>query len=234
MKALQTKWEVKDTALGMETIEDVDMSQGIVKTVWARFGNVDLDGDIILAEAVTKTIKERGPKGVKLIWSLTDHESELDHSIGKPSELYVEGDKLIAITKIVKTRCGIDTLLLYEADCINQHSIGFATIKSDWQDQKQQVRVIKELKLYEGSAVLWAANPMTETLDVKQIEQKSLRVNLLEKALKSGKMTDETFSLMEIEIEQLKALLATQPGKTVEPDYTKEIAALQFFNQQFI
>jgi HK97 family phage prohead protease len=224
MKHLQTKFEIKDTQMGMQTIEDVDMGEGVVKTVWARFGNIDLDNDIILPEAVTKTIRERGPMGTKLIWSLTDHHSMLDHSLGKPNELYVDGDKLVAVTKVVKTRCGIDTLLLYEAGCINQHSIGFATIKADWQNDKQEVRVIKELKLYEGSAVLWAANPMTETLDIKSIEQKQNRLQLLEKAVKDGKFTDETFSLMEIEIKQIQSLLTTQAAQALEPDYTKQIS----------
>lgn len=235
-KPLKTGFEIKNTELGMQTVEDVDQSSGIVKTVWARFGNVDLDGDIILPEAVTKTIKERGPKGVKLVWSLTDHMSRLENAIGKPSELYVDGDKLVAITKIVKTHCGEDTLKLYEADCINQHSIGFSTVRAEWQNDKQEVRVIKELKLYEGSCVLWAANPMTETLDVKGIEQKSHRLELLQKAVTKGTFTDETFSLMEIEIEQLKALLTTQAAaKAPEPDYTKQIAdELLLLNLKFI
>ncbi len=52
-----------------------------------------------------------------------------------------------------------DAIKLYEAGLINQHSIGFSTLKSDV-NQKTGVRTITELKLYEGSAVLWGANPV--------------------------------------------------------------------------
>lgn len=209
-------------------ILDVDMGKKTVKAVWARFGNVDLDGDIIVPEAVTKTIMERGPQGKKLIWSLIDHCPTMKHTLGKPSELYVDGDKLVALTTIVETELGEDILKLYEAGVINQHSIGFSTVKSEMQGD---TRIIKELKLYEGSAVLWGANPETPTLGMMKSEFKpsnldmTKRLDVLLHTFKHGTYTDETFSLMEIEIEQLKALLTTQAAvKAPEPDFAKEIA----------
>lgn len=218
MKAIEFKGEQSD-------VLDVDMENKTVKAVWARFGNVDLDGDIIVPEAVTKTIKERGPKGKNLIWSLVDHNATLTRAIGKPSELYVEGDMLIAVTKMVETEIGEDMIKLYNAGVINQHSIGFSTIKSDWQDQKQTVRVIKELKLYEGSAVLWAANPETPTLDITKSDPFALKLRL--ETLKSAKkesFTDETFSLLEIEIKQIETTLAAV--QALEPNYDLEIKTL--------
>lgn len=200
-----------------------------VKVVVANFNSIDLDNDIIIPEAVTKTIKERGPKGSKQVWALIDHCSNLKNALGKPDELYVEGNNLIAITPVIDTEIGEDMLKLYKAGCITEHSIGFSTIKSDWQDQKQNVRVIKELKLYEYSAVLWGANPKTPTIGIMKSEFKpsvediNKRLDVILHSFKHGSFTDETFSLMEIEIEQLKSLLATQPAKAVEPDYTKEI-----------
>lgn len=214
-----------------ETV-DIDVEKRKVKAVWARFGNVDLDNDIIIPEAVTKTLKERGPKGKNLIWSLVDHCTSIKNALGKPLELYVEGDKLIAVTPIVDTEIGEDTLKLYEAGLINQHSIGFSTIKSEW-DKDGQVRTIKELMLYEGSAVLWGANPLTPTLDIMKglsIEERKENLNgRLEKLLKSfkfGNFTDETFSLLEIEIKQIQTAiteLSTQPATEVAvvPDESK-------------
>ena len=52
------------------------------------------------------------------------------------------------------------------AGCINQHSIGFSTVVDEY-DKANNVRTIKEVILYEGSAVLWGANDLTPTLDVK-------------------------------------------------------------------
>jgi HK97 family phage prohead protease len=209
---------------------DVDSAQRRVKTVWARCGNVDLDNDIIVAEAFTKTIRERGPMGKNLIWSLVDHCAEMDSVIGKPEQLYVENDMLIAITPIVDTEMGEDVIKMYDAGLINQHSIGFSTINSSV--DKKGVRTITELKLYEGSAVLWAANPETPTLDVKGEDRKNNlndRLEKLLKAFKSGRFTDETFALMEIEIKRIQSEILeievvkeiTLPAIAVEPILTE-------------
>lgn len=212
--------------MGPEAVLDVDTTQRRVKAVWARCNNVDLDNDVIIPEAFTKTIKERGPMGKNLIWSLVDHEAEMEMAIGKPEELYLEGDMLIAITPVVMTETGENIMKMYDAGLINQHSIGFATINSDV--DKNGVRTIRELKLYEGSAVLWAANPETPTLGVKsELKKENLqdRLGKLLKAFKGGRFTDETFSLIEIEIKRIQAALMeieivkeiTQPAKAVEP-----------------
>jgi HK97 family phage prohead protease len=212
--------------MGPDNILDVDNETRRVKAVWARCGNVDLDNDVIIPEAFTKTIKERGPMGKNLIWSLVDHEAEMEMAIGKPEELYIENDMLIAITPIVMTETGENIMKMYDAGLINQHSIGFATINSDV--DKNGVRTIRELKLYEGSAVLWAANPETPTLAVKSEQKKENlqdRLGKLLKAFKGGRFTDETFSLIEIEIKRIQAELMeievvkefTLPAQAVEP-----------------
>jgi hypothetical protein len=132
---------------------------------------------------------------------------------------------------------------MYNEGLINQHSIGFATVKSEF-DNNTDIRTIKELKLYEGSAVLWGANPDTPTLEMmKSIEPEKAKKNLtdrltkLAKAFRHGNFTDETFSLMEIEIEQIKQQIesiTTQPAKAVEPDGLKEFAeAINNFNNHF-
>jgi HK97 family phage prohead protease len=235
------------------SIMDVDSEQRRVKAVWARCGNIDLDNDIIVPEAFTKTIKERGPEGKNLVWSLVDHCADMNNVIGKPEQLYVQGDMLIAITPIVETEKGEDIIKMYEAGLINQHSIGFSTIKSNV--DKEGIRTITELKLYEGSAVLWGANPETPTLGFKgEMEAKdkrqelSNRLDKLVKAFKNGRFTDDTFSLIEIEIKRIQSELLeievikeiTQPEQSVEPeeeekkeDNEQVLKAIKQFNNLF-
>ena len=235
-----------------DMILDIEPESRTVKACWSRIGNVDLDNDIIVAEAFTKTIKERGPKGKNMIWSLVDHKADMAHTLGKPKELYIEGDMLVAVTDLIETECGEDAIKLYEAGLINQHSIGFSTLKSDV-NQKTGVRTITELKLYEGSAVLWGANPETPTLGFKgefkkTKENLSIRLENLIKAFRGGTFTDDTFALMEIQIKQIQAeLLAleitetiTQPAEAVEPTPVVEekndeevLKAIKQFNNLF-
>jgi HK97 family phage prohead protease len=234
-------------------IMDVDSEQRRVKAVWARCGNIDLDNDIIVPEAFTKTLAERGPGGKNLIWSLVDHCADMNNVIGKPEQIYIENDMLIAITPIVETEKGEDIIKMYEAGLINQHSIGFSTMQSNV--DKEGVRTITELKLYEGSAVLWGANPETPTLGFKgemvikdKKQELSNRLERLIKSFKGGKFTDETFSLIEIEIKRIQSELLeievikefTQPEVSVEPiveekkeDNEQILKAINQFNNLF-
>lgn len=234
------------------TIIDIAPETRTVKACWSRIGNLDLDNDIIIASAFTKTIAERGPLGKNMVWSLVDHRADMAHTLGKPKELYIEGDMLVAVTDLVETECGEDAIKLYEAGLINQHSIGFSTIKSEY-DSQSGVRTITELKLYEGSAVLWGANPETPTLGFKgeyknTKETLSLRLENLIKAFRGGSFTDDTFALMEIQIKQIQAELValevaetiTQPEPSVEPTPAVEEAsneevlkAIKQFNNLF-
>lgn len=226
----------------MNGVEDVDKESRKVKAVWARMNNVDLDNDIISPAAFTKTISERGPQGKNLIWSLVDHKTSMKYALGKPKELYVEGDALIAVTEVIETEMGEDMLKLYEAGLINQHSIGFSTIKSEM-DNSTGIRTITELMLYEGSAVLWAANPETPTISIykgmePEVVKETLngRLEKLIKAFKHGTFTDETFSLLEIEIKQIQTAIneiTTQPAaKAVEPESTVVLDALKELNNR--
>ena len=249
--------QLKNTLVQKEdvgyNIMDVDTEQRRVKAVWARCGNIDLDNDIIVPEAFTKTLAERGPAGKNLIWSLVDHCADMNNVIGKPEQIYIENDMLIAITPIIETEKGEDIIKLYEAGLINQHSIGFSTMQSNV--DKEGVRTITELKMYEGSAVLWGANPETPTLgfkgemDMKDKKQElSNRLERLIKAFKGGKFTDEMFSLIEIEIKRIQSDILeievikeiTQPEQSVEPvqDEKKEdeeqiLKAIKQFNNLF-
>jgi HK97 family phage prohead protease len=233
------QYSVKDI---MNGVEDVDKESRKVKAVWARMSNVDLDNDIISPAAFTKTINERGPQGKNLIWSLVDHNTSMKYALGKPKELYVEGDALIAVTEVIETEMGEDMLKLYEAGLINQHSIGFSTIKSEM-DNSTGIRTITELMLYEGSAVLWAANPETPTISIykgmdAEVVKETLngRLEKLIKAFKHGTFTDETFSLLEIEIKQIQTAIneiTTQPAaKAVEPESTVVLDALKQLNNR--
>jgi HK97 family phage prohead protease len=235
-----------------DMILDIEPESRTVKACWSRIGNVDLDNDIIVAEAFTKTIKERGPKGKNMIWSLVDHKADMAHTLGKPKELYIEGDMLVAVTDLIETECGEDAIKLYEAGLINQHSIGFSTLKSDV-NQKTGVRTITELKLYEGSAVLWGANPETPMLGFKgefkeTKENLSIRLENLIKAFRGGTFTDDTFALMEIQIKQIQAELLTleitetitqsepsiEPTPEVEEKSNEEVLkAIKQFNNLF-
>lgn len=238
-------YEIKNISDG---VKDVDTSSRRVKVAISQVGSKDLDSDVIDSGAYNKTIKERGPKGSNLIWHLTDHNASLKSAIGKFYELYMEGDYLVGITNVPKTTIGNDMMALYADGHINQHSVGFRTIKSEPvnADKNNEYRLIKEILLYEGSAVLWGANPNTPTLSVgKSLTKEEVlseynktmdELGKLHKMFKTGHLSDESYELIEMKISQLTDKLqqlfieATQPAvKAVEPE-TNVVDVLKTFN----
>lgn len=202
---------------------DVDPASRRVKNVFSLADVMDFDKDIIDTGAYTKTLKERGPEAKNLVWHLTDHSATLTKAAGKFSELYYDrtSKQLIGITEIRKTSWGNDLLEFYQAGDINQHSIGFSVEKRDVinaDDYSKRYSIIRELKLYEGSSVLWGANEFTPNLSVgkgelkltEEYAQKYLaEMERLSVSLRKGNFTDDTFELLEYRLLQLRTELKT-------------------------
>jgi HK97 family phage prohead protease len=206
---------------------DVDPVKRTVVVYFSKFGNVDLDGDMIMPGSYTKTIQEQGKAGVDAIWHLTDHTGSLRSAVGKPL-LEQDNFGLKGTTQIVDTTWGNDVLKLYEAKLINQHSVGYRIVK----DGMKQGEVggpyneITELKLYEGSAVLWGANPDTPTVELKSAADMLRVFGLIEEQLRKGTLTDDTFRILQKHYDAigqaLKTLKATEPVDPTQPvDETK-------------
>jgi phage head maturation protease len=217
---------------------DVDRPTRTVKVAIASLEDVDRDRDAFSLTAFDKTIAERGPNGTKEIWLMADHGYSLTSALSKFKELYREGQKIVGVAEYRDTALWRDTVWpLYDAGDINQHSVGFRTIQST--DRKDGVREITEAALWEGSAVLWGANPWTPTLGItksaikpEQIEAECKRFDLLIKSIKAGKF-DEDDSLLLLELKRLQQFtidlskISTEPEQpSTQPDSAKDLIAL--------
>ena len=194
----------------------VDMADDskTVTVYYSAFGNVDSDGDIIVPGAFTKSIKENGPNAKNRIWHLFNHST--DKPVSKPKELVEDAFGLKAVVKMPNTTLGRDTYELYKDGHITEHSIGFQTVKSL---AKTAYNEITEIKLFEGSSVLWGANSNTPTVMVKS-EIKSTVIDEIAKTIKSlrnGFYTDETFGLLELKLKQLQQYLTEMEDETSVP-----------------
>jgi len=213
---------------------DVDVASRRVKVAIAAFDNIDRDRDVIVPGAVTRTIKERGPQGTNEIWFLIDHHYSLNAALGKFQELYVgtsgdEANKLVGVATVVKNAFGDGILAHYHEGNINQHSITFQPIQQGWRETTDtagnsiKYNEIRELALWEGSAVLWGANPMTPTISVgKSMTSKQAidKLTFLEKCLRSGLYTDENFSLIELQLKAIKQHISDLEEKANQPAVT--------------
>jgi len=207
-------------------IKDVDTKTGVVTGYFSSFGVLDSYGDIVMPGAFKRSIRNNGPKGGDVknssIYHLWNHSSEI---VGKPHKLKEDKFGLYFETKMDSRREFVkDKLLMYEQGVINQHSIGYSTIKSTLVNDskgKRQHTELNEVKLFEGSSVLWGANPDTPFtgFKAKEIKDKIIELNerfeLFTKEIKDGKYTDETIILLDIEAMKIQDMINSL--KAVDP-----------------
>ena len=204
-----------------ESIKDVDAKCRTVTGYYSSFGNVDSDGDVIMPGAFERTLRERGPEGKNKIMHLWQHDPW--RPIGKPSVLREDDKGLYFETYFPETTLGNDTLKLYEAKIINEHSIGFQIMQSDQATRDgKEIQEIKEIMLWEGSSVTWGANEETPSTGVKSLFKDDTNIKTeidrIQKFLRKGDVTDDTFEMLEYKLEQLKLL----PSQEEEPPSHEE------------
>ena len=202
-------------------IEDVDVKQGIVTGYFSAFGNVDKGGDRIMPGAYAKTIAERGPKSKNAIKWLYNHDTS--KLVGKILELEEDSFGLKFVGQISKAPSARDYIYYYDEGIITEHSVGIEVLGYSYTSEEEKAAGIvnlTELKLYEGSSVLWGMNENTPTTSVKNLEYQALAA---EKLLKNGTMTDEGFKELELTLANIQKRLSelqrpVEPPKEVEPE----------------
>lgn len=206
---------------------DADENAGIIKGYGSYFGNKDSDSDIIVKGAYTKTIQENGER-VKYLY-----QHDMNQPIGKMRELYEDDKGLVFVAEIAKTQLGKDVVELMKSGVITENSVGIMPIQKE---NKGDYREIKEVKLYEISAVTLAANDQAKILDVKgnvDLEKLSKRYDNLSKLIRKGNISDELGYAIEAEILKLKSLFVefTKPTEVVTlPNVEAKASDLDIYN----
>ena len=108
-----------------------------------------------------------------------------------------------------KSTQGKDALILMQEGILKENSIGFNIINGKQMDSNYQ---INEVRLWEGSLVTLAANPMALIGSVKSESEKTdiitERLKALETFIRKGSASDEAFWMVEFEIQQIQKLLS--------------------------
>ena len=195
-------------------LSDYDEKNSIVKGYGSYFDNKDADDDVIMRGAYQKTIKENGER-VKYLY-----QHNMMQPIGKMNELYEDEKGLVFVAEVPKTQLGKDVIELMKAGVITENSVGILPIQKE---DRGDYRELKEVKLFEISAVTLAANDQAKIMDVKGskvIDDIYKRYDTLCKLIRKGNISDEMGYAIEAEIYKLKSLFinATQPViETTEP-----------------
>ena len=218
-------------------IKDIDTSKRTVSGYFSKFGNQDSDNDIMVKGAFARTIKENGVHGTDRIKHLKNHDP--NKLIGKLVELKEDDNGLFFTSILSQNTHGKDALIEYQEGILTEHSIGFVILQSDRQDDG--VQLIKEVKLFEGSAVTWGANADTPVTEIKSMSNEQLAKELdnVVKYCKVGSLSDDLLSSVEIKIKQIQQEIAERAGFTASkieaPASTpeKELDVLNIFWKGF-
>ncbi len=198
---------------------DYDEKNGIVKGYGSYFDNKDSDQDIIRKGAYLKTIQENGER-VKYLY-----QHDMMQPIGKMKELYEDSKGLVFVAEIPKTQLGNDVMQLMKAGVITENSVGIMPIVKE---NKGDYRELREVKLYEISAVTMAANDQAKILDVKgmeNIDQVYKRYDNICKLLRKGTISNDMGYALESEILKLKTYFINAGYKYVYKFYNKTYTA---------
>lgn len=181
------------------------------------FGNRDSYGDIVQPGAFARTINnDRGR--IKVLWQ--HHSSE---PIGLPVEMHEDSVGLHVTARIAKTSRGNDALALIEAGVVNELSIGFDTIREEWDSEKKERRLV-ELRLWEFSPVTWAANELAKIVEVKNASDLDAVLDRLDRLKWAGGRVESERLRERIKsgIQQLDRLLIDQNPPVASPSGTPQ------------
>jgi hypothetical protein len=193
-------------------IENLDAKEGIIQVYVSAFNSKDSDGDVILPGAFSRSINDWGPQAKNRLWFLEGHDT--NKAIAKPFEVKQDHYGLLFSVKMPNTTRAKDLLELYTGGHITEHSIGFVTTK---ESKKSEYNEITEVKLYEGSAVLWGANENTPMVSVKSIQDLDDEFTRTIKSMRNWKGTEDGYDLLEIKLLQLKQIAIEQKQQEVKP-----------------
>ncbi len=191
MEKKQLSFLIKDLKLDVKQEKNEMTFSGYASV----FGNVDHTNDIVLKGAFTKSISERMPK---LCYQHSTYDVVGVISYAKEDDygLYVEG-------KFCQTQLGKDVYTLIKDGAIDQMSIGYVTKECDYENN---IRLLKEVMLYEVSFVTFPANERAKITAVKSapetirdFEQKLKQIGLSQKQAKI--VAKNSWSLIQRDVE---------------------------------
>ncbi len=165
VKVCESLWQDKDKgARPMEfktiSLKDASIEGRTITGYAAAFGNIDHGRDVIKKGSFKKTLKERGDR-VKVFYN---HMTP----IGKPEAMKEDDNGLYTESRISGTPKGDEVLELAKDGVITEMSFAYEAV--DYQiNEKDGVRTLKEVKLYEYGPVDFAMNEQATISGVKAL-----------------------------------------------------------------
>lgn len=209
-----------------DIVKDIDSQKREVVFKFAKFNDYDSDNDIILPDAFNKTIKESGPKGADRVYHLWMHDRKTNPPIGKVLDLWTDSQFAYAKSKMLNSELANNIFDGYMNDAVKEHSFWAKSFNHGVNDKGG--KILKELKLFEVSTVIWGANENAKLVEVLKgsfVEAEGIKDHILslKNWVKKSSASDEFLETLEIELEKALDIIDSleKSGREVTPEKTE-------------
>lgn len=179
-------------------LKDLDTKQNIVSFYYSSAGEKDRQGDIVEIGAHAGTKVDHNLKHFK------NHNKDLIPGVVK--EVGVDGKGAFAVSQLMPSTVGKDTLIEYEHGAITQHSFMFNVLEEKF-SKELNANIIIKLKTWEVSTLTaWGANEFTNTIGLKSLEDEDVleMMKAINSILSKSSISDERAKSLEKEYEKMK------------------------------
>ena len=220
MKLKTVRLEIKDIT-----------AEGSFKGYASTFGNKDLGDDIVMSGAFTKTLQEN--QNIPILWGHSPREvvGVNKNAYEDAKGLYVEGQLAMDVQRAKEAHS------LMKMNAVNGLSIGYDPVVIDWSREKEGIRILREVKLYEYSLTPFPMNEQATITGVKSIQDldEILHEIVIRAKRSQGELSAETKASIEQAIETLSALRAAQaPGAAKQDDNAPALVHALFDRIEFL
>lgn len=165
-----------DLALTIKELTDTGTFEGYASTHY----NVDEGGDRVEQGAFDRSLARYKARNQRPKMLFMHDPSKV---IGIWDELYQDDKGLFVKGRLLKeTQLGAETLALMRAGAIDSMSIGYRVIADSYEGTNSEVRVLKELDLFEVSIVTFPMNTEARVTGVKRLDS----IRDVERVLREG------------------------------------------------
>lgn len=199
----------KDIKLSIKDVSEAGQFEGYA----AAFNNEDLGGDVITPGAFSKTINENPI--VPILWG---------HSAKEPigvNQLMSEDLKGLKVSGqlAMDVQRGREVHSLMKMGAVKGLSIGYDPVIVDYSRmEKDNVRILKEVKLWEYSLTPFPMNPEATVTTVKTMADLEQLLNELIAFKGAGKLSEEKTLLLDMAEEKISALRVAQAPRAAKLD----------------
>ena len=146
-------------------------ADGTIEGYASVFGEIDSYRDVVVPGAFTKSLqtryRDKGRKGVPM---LDQHDTRTPVGLWPIDSVKEDEHGLLVVGQInMKVQKGVENHALAEQGALSGLSIGYNTLDDEW-DANGDIRILREVDLWEISMVTFPAGDSARITSVKSIE----------------------------------------------------------------